>query len=178
MYRKCVTELSVQHQKQVEESLLDLMSRMPYADITVTQLCQVAGVTRRIFYHLFSSKADALHALVDHRILGIEGFRPDVSDEALRFSLYWRDQKPLLDALWENDLSSLLLERMIISVLNEDYDLRYWLKDYDWDTGTDIIIFNLSGIMGLTYSWYYSGYQKSPEEMAQLLTLLVQSPKK
>lgn len=174
MYRKCTTEISVQHQKQVEEALLELMGKMPYEDITVTQLCQTAGITRRVFYHLFSSKTDALHALVDHRILDNQGYRPDIPDETLRFFLYWREQKPLFDALQRNDLTSLLLERMVTSVLNEDYDVRYWLKAYDWDTGTDIIIFNLCGVMGLTYSWYCSGYRTEPEELARRVDLLIQ----
>lgn len=178
MYRKCTTEISVRHQKQVEESLLELMQKMPYEEITVTALCEAAGITRRIFYHLFSNKTDALHALVDHTILGSESYRTDMADEALRFFLYWRAQKPLFDALHKNGLSGLLLERMVIIVLNEDYDVRYWLKAYDRETGTDIILFNLCGVMGLVYNWHYSGYQKSPEEMALLLTQLVQQPKK
>lgn len=176
MYRKCTTGISVRHQKQVEESLLELMLKTPYEDITVTALCEAAGVTRRVFYHLFNSKTDALHALVDHTILSTEGYRPDIADPALRFFLYWRTQKPLFDALRVNDRTSLLLERMASIVLSEDYDLRYWLKDYDWETGTDSIIFNLCGIMGLTYSWYYTGYRKTPEEMALRLSQLVQRP--
>ena len=176
MYRKCTTEVSVRHQKQVEESLLELMHRMPYEEITVTALCDAAGVTRRVFYHLFSNKTDALHALIDHTILGSESYRTDVTDEALRFFLYWRKEKPLFDALHSNDLSGLLLERMVNIVLSENYDVRYWLKDYDWDTGTDSIIFNLCGIMGLTYSWYHTGYRKTPEEMALRLSQLVQRP--
>lgn len=176
MYRKCATELSARHQRQVTASLLELMQKTPYEDITVTQLCRDAGITRRIFYHLFSNKTDALHALIDHVILGIESYRTDIPDEALRFFLYWRDQKPLFDALRSNNLSNVLLERMASSVLNEAYDVRYWLKAYDWDTGTDIIIFNLCGIMGLTYGWYYTGYQKTPEEMAQRINQLVQKP--
>lgn len=176
MYRKCVTEISARHQKQVEESLLALMQETPYEEITVTRLCQAAGVTRRVFYHLFNSKTDALHALVDHTILCAESYRLDIPQPTLRFFLYWKEQRPLFDALRKNQLTSLLLERMIENVLNEDYDLRYWLKDFDWNTGTDIIIFNISGIVGLTYSWYYSGYRKTPEEMAQLMLRLVRHP--
>ena len=62
---------------------------------------------------------------------------------------------------------------MITSVLDEAYDVRYWLKAYDPDTATDIIIFNLCGIMGLTYGWYRSGYQKTPEEMAGRIKRLI-----
>ena len=175
MYRKCSTEISVQNQRKVTAGLLELMRETPYEDITVSSLCQCAGITRRIFYHLFSNKTDALYALIDNVILGIEGYRLDVRDETLRFFLYWREQEVFFDALYRNGLSNLLLERMITSVLDEAYDVRYWLKAYDPDTATDIIIFNLCGIMGLTYGWYRSGYQKTPEEMARRINHLVTS---
>lgn len=175
MYRKCSTEVSVQNQRKVTAGLLKLMQETAYEEITVSSLCQCAGITRRIFYHLFSNKTDALYALIDHVILGIEGYRLDVPDETLRFFLYWREQEAFFNALYRNDLSNLLLERMITSVLDEAYDVRYWLKAYDPDTATDIIIFNLCGIMGLTYSWYRSCYQKTPEEMAQRINRLVAS---
>ena len=170
MYRKCATEISVQHQKQVTDSLLELMRKMPYEDITVTELCQAAGVTRRIFYHLFSNKTGALHALLDSRILGIESYGREMENDSVRFFRYWKEQKPFLDALWENEMSGLLMERMINSVLTEDFDLRYWLKRHGWsENSKEIIIFGLSGLMGLMYSWYYSGFPQEPEEMAALI---------
>ena len=170
MYRKCATEISVQHQKQVTESLLELMQKMPYEDITVTQLCEAAGITRRIFYHLFSNKAGALNALIDHKILAIESYGREIPNETLRFFCYWKDQKALLDALAENGMSGLLLERMIGCVLTEDYDVRYWLQRNGWsDNSKEVIIFGLSGLMGLVYSWYYEGYQRAPEEMAAVI---------
>lgn len=170
MYRKCATEVSALHQKQVTETLLTLMQKMPYEDITVTQLCQAAGVTRRVFYHLFSNKTGALQALVDHKILDIESYGRDFSNDAVRFFYYWKDQKSFLDALAENGMSGLLLERMIDSVLSEDYDVLYWLRSHGWsDNSQEVIIYGLSGLMGLVYSWYQSGYRKEPEEMAALL---------
>ncbi len=176
MYRKCTTEVSVLHQRQVTESLLELMQKMPYEDITVTQLCQTAGVTRRIFYHLFSNKTGALHALVDHRILDIQSYDREGPNDLVRFFRYWKEQKPFLDALAESGMSGLLLERMISNVLAEDYDVRYWLQRHGWEQNNkEIIIFGLSGLVGLVYSWYYSGYQQSPEEMAALMGQISQT---
>ena len=173
MYRKCATEVSVRNQHSVTAGLLELMQKIPYEDITVTQICQIAGVTRRIFYHLFSNKTDALHALIDQTILGAEGYRPDIADETLRFCFYWREQKPLFDALHSSNLSNVLLERMVDCVLSEAYDIRNWLSAYDRDIATDAVIFNICGAMGLTYGWYYAGYDRSPEEMARRLNRLV-----
>ena len=176
MYRKCTTEISVQHQRQVEESLLKLMGKMPYEDITVTQLCAAAGVSRRVFYHLFNNKTGALYALVDHWILNMESYRTDIADETLRFFLYWKEQKTLLDALQDNGLNGLLMERITESVIREDYDIRYWLKVDGEEMGRDILIFSLCGAMGMAYSWYYEGFQKSPEEMAQRMVRLIKRP--
>ena len=51
MYRKCVTELSAQHQQTVTECLLGLMQKQSYECITVSELCRTANISRRIFYH-------------------------------------------------------------------------------------------------------------------------------
>lgn len=170
MYRKCATEISARHQKQVTESLLELMLKMPYEKITVTQLCQTAGVTRRVFYHLFSGKTGALYALIDHKVLAFESYSEDIPDELLRFFRYWREQRRFLDVLWENGMSGLLLERMIDRVLKEDFDVRYWLRSNGWPNhDKEAIIFGFTGLMGLVYSWYYTDYRQTPEEMAAVV---------
>lgn len=169
MYRKCVTEVSVQHQKQVAQCLLELMQKIPYEEITVTQLCRAAGVTRRVFYHLFSNKTGALHALLDNIILNIDSSDEDAG-ETVRFFRYWQQHKVLLDVLHENGMSGMLLERMIHRVATEDYDLHYWLRVNGWsDNRQEVIIFGLSGLMGLVYSWHYSGYRQTPEELAAVV---------
>lgn len=176
MYRKCVTEVSVQHQKQVEDALLELMRKMPYEDITVTTLCRAAGLSRRVFYHLFANKSDALLALIDHRILASGNHDTVNGDEVLRFFRYWKEQQPLLDALQANRQTGLLLERMIENAIREEYDLRYWLKRNGWEKERDLIVFYFTGAMGLIYRWYYGGFRETPEEMAQLLNRILTVP--
>ena len=174
MYRKCTTEISALHQRQFTQALLEMMRKMPFEDISVTALCEAAGLTRRVFYHLFSNKLGALHALLDHRIRDIDGYGRELSGDLLRFLCYWREQKVFLDALAENGMSGLLLERMISCVLTEDFDVRHWLKDHGWeDHGTEVVAFGLSGLMGLVYTWYYDGFRKPAEEMAALAEQLL-----
>ena len=176
MYRKCATDISVLHQKQITQALLELMQKMPYENITVTALCEAAHLSRRVFYHLFTNKTDALYALIDHTILDMESYLPDLSRPVLRSFLYWKEQKNLLDALRDNRMNGLLLERMIENVMSEGYDVRYWLNARFGENETDVVVFYLTGFMGLCYRWYYSGFRESPEEMAALLEKLLTSP--
>lgn len=174
MYRKCATEISVRHQKQVEQSLLELMRKLPFEDISVTQLCREANISRRVFYHLFTNKTDALYALIDHSILDAESYCPEIPDQAVRFFRYWKAHQALLDALLENQLTGLLLERMLWTVLNEDYDVRHWIRTEAMENGREILVFVVSGIMGMVHHWHLGGYKKSPEEMASLVVQMLQ----
>ena len=176
MYRKCATERSAQNQRQLEDAFLELMGEIPYEEITVTRVCEKAGISRRIFYHLFGNKTDVLYGLIDHRILDMEGFRTEIPDQALRFFLFWKSQKKLLDALRANQLWSVLLERMLTSVLQEGYDVWRWLQAEDPENRQDILVFNLSGIMGLVFRWHESGYGKTPEQMTVLISRLMNHP--
>ena len=176
MYRKCTTERSARNQRLLENTLLELMLKMPYEEITATRICEEAGISRRIFYHLFTNKLDALYSLIDHRILDIESFRTDISNMALRFFLHWKEQEPLLDAMRAHNLWSILLERMILSILQEDYDVWHWLRVEDPENREDTLVFNISGIMALVFRWHDTGFQKSPEEMVALLAELMQKP--
>jgi len=176
MYRKCATEHSAQNQRQLENALQELMRKISYEDITVTKICEEAGISRRIFYHLFSGKQDALYGLIDHKILDMGSFRTELSDLALRFFLYWKEQRVLLDVLTRNHMGALLLERMIGSILREDYDVWQWLQAEDLKNRQDILVFNISGVMGLIFSWYHSGFEKSPRQMAALIGTLMENP--
>ena len=176
MYRKCTTEISARNQRRVEQALLTLMEKLPFEEITVTQLCTEAGVSRRVFYHLFTNKQGALYAAIDHCILDAESYLPDMSDQIIRFFRYWKDHRALMDVLQRNNLSGLLLERIMDLVMQEDYDFRYWLRLSGWKNERDIIIFLVSGIMGLTFRWYHGGFLESPEEMAALLERIVIHP--
>ena len=167
LYRKCVTEKSASQQRQVTESLLALMQTRDFEEITVTQLCEHAGVTRRSFYYLFSNLNGALYALLDSKILSEEiGGKA----EALDFFRYWKQQKALLDALDHNDMLGLLLERMLNRILQEDYDVHSWLHSHGWkNNNRELIIFGFTGLMGLVYGWYYDGYQQTPEQLADFV---------
>lgn len=171
LYRKCATEKSAVQQKKITESLLAMMQIKPYEEITVTQLCRNAEVSRRVFYYLFSNLDGALYALIDSKI-----FSEEIGGtvEALDFFRYWKKQKVFLDALQQNGMLSLLLERMLKRVLQEDYEVYDWLHSRGWqENNRERIIFGFTGLMGLVCGWHYEGYKQDPEQLAAFVDVLM-----
>ena len=72
MYTLCTTEKTALQQRQFEQAFLEYSLEVPYDDITISELCRRAGLSRRIFYRLFERKADVLYALLDHTMLEAE----------------------------------------------------------------------------------------------------------
>ena len=72
MYKHCNTEESAQRQRQLEQCLLVLMKERLLPQITIGDICEQAGISRKSFYRYFSSKDGALHALIDHTLLDFE----------------------------------------------------------------------------------------------------------
>ena len=178
MYRQCTTEKSSLQQRKFEQCMLDAMLKYDYDDISISRLCRDAGLSRKTFYRLFDNKSDVIFALVDHAFLDSESFvpSPDVKPGGLHhFFAFWKEQKPLLDALNKNGITSFLMDRAAEFILREDNDLAHVLGA-DLENGYEILRFNLSAIFSLMISWYNSGYQKSIDEMSALLMQLLTTP--
>ena len=57
--------MSKQSKKKIRESFFELMRFVPYDKITVTDIVDGAGVSRRTFYRLFKDKKDILNQYLD-----------------------------------------------------------------------------------------------------------------
>ena len=68
MYKYCATEESARRQRQLEQCLLELMLTENYPQITISQICDLAGISRKSFYRYFTSKEGCLYALLDHAV--------------------------------------------------------------------------------------------------------------
>lgn len=154
MYKLCKTEQSARRQRQIEEALLEAMLRQRYEDITVSDLCDRIGLPRKAFYRYFSSKEGALLALLDHRLMEYE----DRADEGTNvreqgflldlnwFFAFWREQKPLLDALERSGLSGILVERAIRS---SQEGLVFEFRDYSREYIAASTAFTVCGLMSM-----------------------------
>lgn len=175
MYKHCTTEESFLRQRQIEEKLLELMQTLPYSQITITHICEYAGISRKSFYRYFGSRDGCLCALIDHRILdGASQYLPEHNEPPRshrlyeRFFSYWQQQAPLLRALTENGLCVLMVERMMFHVDQEERDFHYYLDSSSYDN-YEQLVFMVCGLAGLLVQWYSTGFQKSPGQMADIM---------
>ena len=179
MYKHCATEESARRQRQLEACLLSLMETDNYAHITISHICDRAGISRKSFYRYFSSKEGCLYALLDHAIFdGASYYLPGpagIQSTKLsyeHFFSYWKEKVHLLDALERNSLSLLLAERMIAYTVREEQEFRYLFRTQR-DESSERSIFYISGIIGLVLSWHKSGFSKSPAQMAMILSDMI-----
>ena len=177
MYRNCTTEKSALQQRRMEQALLELLQSKSYGEITVCEICEWAGLSRKVFYRLFEQKADVVYALIDHTIMDLESYQPDISivgeGGMHRFLGYWKEQRVFLDALIKAQCSYLLAERAIGIVLQEGSDILRSFGAENSESQRETAIFFLSGIFALVLNWHKSGYNRSIDEMSAIIMKLL-----
>ena len=183
MYKQCTTDTTTARQRKLEQCFLELLKTSSYENITVLDICASANVPRGMFYRYFDSKKDALDALIDHTLLEYmttTNFAENaLSDDPLGIRallLYWKDQKPLLDALKRNHLEALLFERSIRYCTVEEPILSRHLLLAGNPADLEVISFCINGVISSIIVWYESGFAKPPEEMAHILCKLLTGP--
>lgn len=159
MYKICKTEKSIERQKQFQKTLLTLMKKDRYQDITVTSLCKEMEIPRKTFYRYFDSLEDVLYMTINDALT--EAFLYlEIKADMVGFFNYWKKRKTLLDVLEKSGLSSMLTtflyERLNEHIKKEqisDKELRY--AGY------------ISAIMTILIIWHHSGMKQSVEEISE-----------
>lgn len=182
MYKNCNTEESAQRQQQLEECLLKNMLARPYSDISVSDLCQQAGISRKSFYRYFGNKDGCLNALLDRVLLDSTKSDFDKDNhspyppELFHALEFWTHQKPLLDSLTENGLENKLVERAILHTIHEEKDYLRWMGIQDANQDSDTLLFAITGYITLILNWNKTGFQKPLSQMCATLYRLMTRP--
>ena len=150
-----------------------------YDDITVSDLCRRAGLSRKIFYRLFEKKADIMYSMIDRALMEVDYFIPEESvgpGELHRFFAFWLHKKDLLDALLKHQNSSLLTDRAIRFAMREEgSQVRSFGADAEKGS-YEAVVFYLSGIFSVLLAWHAQGYDKSIDEISTLMKDLLTTP--
>lgn len=106
-------------QRQIADALVVLMHRMPYAEISVAELCREASVSRQTFYSLFQNKANVVRYLLR------ESCDPQVPDpepnvSRLRqmcrcYSLYITGHREIMSLLVDNGMTVMIVDMLLMA---------------------------------------------------------------
>ncbi len=176
MYLNCTTEKTVNQQKQFEDALLEIMKTKEMDKISVVEICERAGITRRIFYRLFETKYDCLMAAIDHKILALESYvTENGSVDFKRLLENVREKDSFFNVIEKSRQAGLFMERIFDYSLREHESARKFINLFG-EAGKDVIFYHISGFVGLLFYWSSTGYKRSIDEMAALLDALVKRP--
>ena len=183
MYKLCKTEQSAARQHQLEQGLLQAMLTQEYEAISISDLCDRLGIPRKSFYRYFSGKDGALAALLDHTLLEFEQSIPvkekTTTSRAIidleRYFSFWRERKDLLDALQRSRLSGMLVERST-SYAMSDYLMPRYLWEQPQQMQCLALTFAVCGLLSMVVQWHHGGYQETPEQMAEVATMMLTQP--
>lgn len=184
MYKLCKTEQSTRRQREIENSLLELMSKKPYGEISITELCEKLNMPRKTFYRYFDSKDDTLYALIEHTMSEYQTFPAALNTDGKRtlmgeienYYKFWICHKPLLDALYKNNMLEKIIDVSINFPVNDMVSLQKFLpNDSEW-AREKIFKFAVSGLCFQMIDWYKSGFKTSISDMAKISCRTLSKP--
>ncbi len=149
----------------ITDALLLLMKRKDYKDISITELCEKAGVTRMSFYRNFESKEDILKRWV-----------AEITDEFLAASKisYKRDgDREYFIKLFTHmeqykDICMALRKADLLHIVKEQFD-KVFLTVYKNEYHDYKSYFLSGGIYNVFLLWLVNGCRESPSELADNL---------
>ena len=164
-------------QKQVERSkawisqaLVQLLKDYEMADITVSQICQVAGVGRQTFYRHFDDKKQVLEFELDrvfeeYMERAGKAYEENPNSEAFELEAMrtWSRNVDRTYLLLKKDADKVMMDRFDYhrALIEKRYNLFPDDSPYERE-------FRLGGISRVLFRWVKNGMKESPEEMAKV----------
>ncbi len=155
------------------DALLSVMKIYKFKDITVTQLSQEAGLSRKTFYSLFSDKTQVMELyfadLTDEFTTCIRQNKAcDYWGVVKCYFEFFAQRKDLIFLLYENNLIHRLFE---ISYNSADAIFHSIQKESDISKAhlPFILAYSLGGINGMLLKWIESGMTVSEDELIAIL---------
>ena len=157
MYKKVTNPIAMQSQKQLCETMLDLLTTLPFDDITITLLCQEAHLVRKTFYRNFETKEDVLICMLDYHLLEyiseLAANTQNMRQFITHFFNFWQEKYGYLKTLQEKALFY-LLNRLYLHYIEEIHSVLT-TSSLDAFYGKDSVpvVFYIGGMCNVLGLW-------------------------
>ena len=170
MYATNDNRQAIDSRGRIRDALLALLSKYPYKDVSITQICQEAQIVRQTYYRNYEQKDDILKFHLDNMVSRFfsEYYREDDVRMQLRtFFEYMLTNRDFLVLASRNNLF-FMIEEVIIKNLTGFLDLRQITYTDEPKLEKYVTRFIAATISSLLSLWVASGFDESPERMSAL----------
>jgi AcrR family transcriptional regulator len=172
--REQESPIAKRSKKWLAESLLLLLRKKTYNELTIGEIAEKAGLSRRTFYRQFPSKDAVLSAALSEvfdEYTNRLSAEKDLSMKTIAraFFDFWSDRLTLLRSLDRSGLLPFLLEAM-----NNTLPLIYARvnknpNEYgDADDRRYILAFGCGGFWNMLIFWMHEGTTRRPDDLADI----------
>ena len=146
--------------KCLYDSFLGFLAEKPVSEITVIEICERAGVSRKTFYKYYADPFDLLRCMQDDLFEDyrdtLEGQTPEASQIAPMLIRFVDDNRVLVKAVFENRGEGNFVDR----ILDDLYDMyaQAWGQVNPALTAEEVetlFYFVVSGLFGLVRHWLF-----------------------
>lgn len=163
-------------QRQISDAMMRLIQEKPFAQITVSELCKAAGISRQTFYTLFTSRENVVvFTLQTHYCDAPQMADYGRSDHAhdLRalcrvYSEYMQSNQRLIKTLVDNRIDYLLYDSFFDALENCDC----FLESVDPCTRRYAASFYAGGVSSVARQYAQEGCSTSADRLEELLMAL------
>ena len=164
----------------IKQSLMELMRTKPVAKITVTEICEKAGINRATFYAHYTDPTELLHSIeneiiddITSRVIpALLATGSDLRRALVGIFDYIRDKADICSILL-SDSGDTGFQSQIVRVMEEQY-VDYWLS-YSPGSTEDaeyVYTFIALGSVGIIRKWLDEGTKKPSGEIADMILKL------
>lgn len=161
----------------ITSALFELLETMPFSQITVTEICDRAGIARKTFYRNFRSKTSVVERLVDQVFYDFMQKYDFKTSGARKIYLYWYEYilctREFSAIFFDPDLYDFITEKIrefveveMIETLHNSVSFDPLLSDY-------YLNFAAAGIASIMREWMKKDCQTPAKTMASLTTRLL-----
>ncbi|TCL60463.1 TetR family transcriptional regulator [Kineothrix alysoides] len=167
--------IALQSKNWIITSLLELMKKYKYSEITIKDITKKADLDRRTFYRHFQSKDDVICACIkticDEYIGTLQSEKsPSAYTTAKIYFTICLKHLDFLILMNKHGLSGFLFTKYNEYMPRlQDNDVSPELKLNYGDHITYLYAFNNGGFWALTLKWLENGAIQSPDEMAEVI---------
>ena len=152
-------------------ALMKLLEKKKFNEVTISQITNLAGVSRMAFYRNYNVKEDIISIYLDEQFSGfynqvLKLRQASKYDISVCFFSFFKEKKRFIEILMASGLIYIFYQKLSGSLFNYFKNTEEKNKP---DYGTYFAYFEAGGLYSILLEWISNGTKESVETMANLI---------